>query len=48
MTEMTIRRDLEYLEKRGLLKRARGGAVILDNKVGNESLFENRRKCKNI
>ncbi len=48
MTEMTIRRDLDYLEKRGLLKRARGGAVILDNKVGNESLFENRRNVKTL
>lgn len=31
VTEETIRRDLEKLEKEGLLKRTHGGAVISDN-----------------
>ncbi|BDR66800.1 DeoR/GlpR family DNA-binding transcription regulator [Clostridium tetani] len=39
----TIRRDLEYLEKEGLLKRVYGGAVL--KKIDNNQLkFENREK----
>jgi len=41
-TEMTIRRDLAFLEKQGLLKRAYGGAVI-NEKVGMESDFAIRQ-----
>ncbi|MCL2368513.1 MAG: DeoR/GlpR family DNA-binding transcription regulator [Oscillospiraceae bacterium] len=37
-TDMTIRRDLALLEKKGLLTRSYGGAVF-NGKVGNESDF---------
>ena len=37
----TIRRDLEYLEKQGLLTRVYGGAV-LNQKKGKEPLYEQR------
>ncbi|MDD7202095.1 MAG: DeoR/GlpR family DNA-binding transcription regulator [Sphaerochaetaceae bacterium] len=33
MTTMTIRRDLEYLEKRGLVERVRGGAVLINRNL---------------
>lgn len=33
-SEMTLRRDLAELEKRGLLRRVHGGAVLLNREVG--------------
>lgn len=41
-TEMTIRRDLDCLEKQNLLKRSHGGAVLNDQ-VGMESMFGTRQ-----
>lgn len=37
VTEMTIRRDLIELSKRGLLERVHGGALIQDSRRGDES-----------
>lgn len=37
VTEMTIRRDLGELEKRGLLERVHGGALIQNDRHGSES-----------
>jgi DeoR family transcriptional regulator, aga operon transcriptional repressor len=37
VTEMTIRRDLMDLDKRGLLERVHGGALIQNDRRGNES-----------
>jgi DeoR family transcriptional regulator, aga operon transcriptional repressor len=37
VTEMTIRRDLMDLGKRGLLERVHGGALIQNDRRGNES-----------
>lgn len=42
-SEMTIRRDLNTLEKNGFLERLHGGAVFSQGKVGNESRFEQRQ-----
>lgn len=42
----TVRRDLEYLEKEGHLKRVYGGAVL--EKVSNEEENITRREVKNI
>lgn len=33
LSEMTLRRDLQALEKRGLLKRVHGGAVLLNSDI---------------
>lgn len=41
VTEMTIRRDLDFMTRQGLIKRSHGGALIND-KVGMESEFETR------
>lgn len=41
VTEMTIRRDLEALERKGLLERTHGGAVYND-RVGLELLYEQK------
>jgi DeoR family fructose operon transcriptional repressor len=38
VTEMTIRRDLEILEKKGLLERTHGGAIFND-RIGLEPMF---------
>lgn len=43
MSEMTIRRDLNTLEKSGFLERLHGGAVFSQGKVGNESFFEQKQ-----
>lgn len=42
-SEMTIRRDLDILEKNGLVERLHGGAVFSQGKVGNETHFEKRQ-----
>lgn len=42
----TVRRDLEYLEKEGLLKRVRGGAALV--KVETAQEFFNHRATANI
>ncbi len=42
VTEMTIRRDLDFLTRQGLIKRSHGGALIND-KVGLESEFDTRK-----
>lgn len=39
VTDMTIRRDLAYLEKKGLLERIRGGAANI-RMINKENLFE--------
>ncbi len=38
VTEMTVRRDLEILERKGLIERTHGGA-ILNNRIGLEPKF---------
>lgn len=42
VTEETIRRDLEKLEKEGFLKRSHGGAVISEEKSKSDIPFEQR------
>lgn len=37
---MTIRRDLEYLEETGMIKRVHGGAVLLQSQDGQPSFHE--------
>ena len=46
VTEETVRRDLEKLEKQELLLRTHGGAVTTDN--GNQELSLEKRKRQNI
>ena len=42
-TVVTIRRDLDFLNEKGLIVRSHGGAIINDEKVGFESQFDIRR-----
>ena len=42
ITEMAIRRDLDFLTRQGLIKRSHGGAINND-KVGLESQFDSRK-----
>jgi len=42
VSEMTIRRDLDVLEKQGLLERTHGGAVCRQDRVFEESLYQSR------
>ncbi|NJD03748.1 MAG: DeoR/GlpR transcriptional regulator [Ruminiclostridium sp.] len=37
---MTIRRDLEYLDKKGLVKKMHGGALMVKQEPGQPSFFE--------
>ena len=39
-SESTIRRDLNYLDKAGLLKKVHGGATSLNSKLINTTEFE--------
>jgi hypothetical protein len=43
---MTVRRDLEELAQRHLLKRTHGGACTLDYVKGNKTLSKNIRICR--
>ena len=45
---MTVRRDLEELEQKHLLKRTHGGACTLDYVKGNKSLSKNIRMCRDL
>ena len=54
VTEVTIRRDLEKLEKEGFLKRTHGGAVLISyveespyEDEQDESLLEHRKEIAN-
>ncbi len=47
VTEVTIRRDLEKLEKEGFLKRTHGGAVLLDPVV-EESLWDDSDSLEDV
>ncbi|MDO5027112.1 MAG: DeoR/GlpR family DNA-binding transcription regulator [Tissierellia bacterium] len=40
----TLRRDLTYLDKKGLLKRKHGGASAIDSKVVTESMIEKKKE----
>ena len=40
VSEVTIRNDLSYLEKKGILHRSYGGALIKDNVALDESIVE--------
>jgi DeoR family fructose operon transcriptional repressor len=42
VSQMTIRRDLESLEERGLVRRVRGGAMHMDNALLFEKSFRRR------
>lgn len=42
ITNVTARRDLDILAEEGVIKRSHGGAMVIDNKVGHESLYEYR------
>ncbi len=44
VSEMTIRRDLENLERQGLLERTHGGAVYRQERMTQERTFETRLK----
>lgn len=45
---MTVRRDLEELEQKHLLKRTHGGACTLDYVKGSKSLSKNIRMCRDL
>jgi len=44
VSEVTIRNDLEYLERKNLLIRARGGAIHTDNQVGIDQKITDKNK----
>lgn len=45
VTEMTIRRDLEVLERKGLVERTHGGAIFND-RIGQEPMFDQKSLLK--
>ena len=44
MSEVTIRNDLEHLERKNLLVRARGGAIHTENHVGIDQRIAEKNK----
>ena len=44
VSEVTIRNDLEYLERKNLLLRARGGAIHTENHVGIDQRIAEKNK----
>ncbi len=42
VSEMTIRRDLDLLEKQGLLERTHGGAVCRQDRIFEETFYQSR------
>lgn len=44
VSEVTIRNDLEYLERKNLLIRARGGAIHTENQVGIDQKITDKNK----
>src|ERR1700760_3991831 len=44
VSEVTIRNDLEYLERKNLLLRARGGAIHTENHVGIDQRITEKNK----
>lgn len=44
VSEVTIRNDLEYLEKKNLVMRARGGAIHAENRVGIDQSIRDKNK----
>ncbi len=42
VSEMTIRRDLDLLEKQGLLERTHGGAVCRQDRIFKETFYQSR------
>ena len=46
VTEVTIRRDLEKLEKEGFLKRTHGGAVLMD--YVDDTIWEENEELKDV
>lgn len=44
VSEVTIRNDLEYLERKNLLLRARGGAIHTENHVGVDQRITDKNK----
>ena len=44
VSEVTIRNDLEHLERKNLLVRARGGAIHTENNVGNDQWIAEKNK----
>lgn len=47
ISEMTLRRDLDYLDKQGLIIRVHGGARSVDVVIGTDDLF-NKRVVRSI
>lgn len=49
ITEVTVRRDLDILNKQGVIRRSHGGAILKEDKVGLESMFDSRiHQCTTI
>lgn len=48
ISEVTIRKDLAAMEDRGLLKRVSGGAVMIWDSAGDDTLFRRVPKVKNL
>ena len=44
----TVRRDLEVLEKKGMVKRVHGGAVLIQNNDNVLNKLFNEREVKNL
>lgn len=48
VSEVTIRNDLEYLERKNLVMRARGGAIIAENHVGIDQSIMDKSKIHTL
>ena len=45
-SQPTIRRDLNYLEKQGLVKRSHGGVILADDQINTPLPFRKSKKAK--
>ncbi len=48
VSEVTIRNDLDYLERKNLVMRARGGAIIAENHVGIDQSIMDKNKLHSV
>lgn len=48
VSEVTIRNDLEYLERKNLVMRARGGALMVENHVGIDQSIMDKNKLHSL
>jgi DeoR/GlpR family transcriptional regulator of sugar metabolism len=48
VSDMTIRRDLDFLARRGALEKVYGGAIALTGAVGHEPDFASKSSCRSV